>query len=246
MNTEFNPIRYDIIRKKNPREILMLRGSGCKWRRCTFCDYHLDSSRDTHANYTLNHKELEKVTGLFHRLEVINSGSFNELDEDTIREIREACIKKDIHHLHFEMHWMHRKAITMLRQYFQEQNIQVHVKMGVETFDTHFRDDVLKKGMEHVSPEKIALYADEICLLFGLTGQTEESMRRDVETGLKLFERVCINIMVKNTTRVLPDGQVIELFSRMLYPDYIDNPRVDILMTNTEFGVGEDQRTSPI
>ncbi len=240
MSTEINPVRYDRIRGKNPREILMLRGSGCRWRRCTFCDYHLDFSRDSQANYQLNHREIAKVTGIYHRLEVINSGSFNELDDDTIREIRNVCVEKEISHLHFEMHWMHRAEISRLRLYFLEYNIRVHVKMGVETFDAHFRDDVLKKGMEHVSPEEIVPYADEVCLLFGLTGQTEESMRTDVETALKLFDRVCINIMVKNTTRVLPDRQVIELFSQALYPDYIDNSRVDILMTNTDFGVGEN------
>lgn len=36
--------RYSVITNKNPREIVLLRGSGCKWRRCAFCDYHLDFS----------------------------------------------------------------------------------------------------------------------------------------------------------------------------------------------------------
>ena len=42
----FNPIRYSVIEDKNPREIVMLVGDGCKWRKCRFCDYHLDSSKD--------------------------------------------------------------------------------------------------------------------------------------------------------------------------------------------------------
>ena len=46
-----------------------------------------------------------------------------------------------------------------------------------------------------------AKYADEVCLLFGLTGQTLNSMKKDIETGLSLFERVCINIMVENSTK---------------------------------------------
>ena len=66
--------RYSEITEKNPREILLLRGSGCKWRRCSFCDYHLDFSLDEESNYQLNKKELAKVTGKYGKLEVIKIG----------------------------------------------------------------------------------------------------------------------------------------------------------------------------
>ena len=39
----FNPVRYSKITEKNPREIVMLVGNGCKWRKCRFCNYHLRS-----------------------------------------------------------------------------------------------------------------------------------------------------------------------------------------------------------
>ena len=238
MSADFNPKRYDVITIKNPREIVMLRGSGCKWRRCTFCDYHLDFSRDEDANFQLNSSVLSQVTGLYHDLEVINSGSFNELDPQTIDAVEQICINKDIHNLHFEMHWMHRQTIESLRSRFASHGIRVHVKMGVETFDPVFRDDVLKKGMDHISPEEIAAYADDVCLLFGLTGQTLSSMQYDLDTGLRLFDRVCVNIMTPNTTRVKPDTAVIDIFRKNLYDSYIGNPRVDILLQNTDFGVG--------
>ena len=238
MSADFNPKRYDVITIKNPREIVMLRGSGCKWRRCTFCDYHLDFSRDEDANFQLNSSVLSQVTGLYHDLEVINSGSFNELDPQTIDVVEQICISRDIHDLHFEMHWMHRQTIESLRSRFASHGIRVHVKMGVETFDPVFRDDVLKKGMDHISPEGIAAYADDVCLLFGLTGQTLSSMQYDLDTGLRLFDRVCVNIMTPNTTRVKPDTAVIDIFRKNLYDSYIGNPRVDILLQNTDFGVG--------
>ena len=63
-------------------------------------------------------------------------------------------------------------------------------------------------------------------------------MRQDIETGLQFFERVCVNIMVENRMPIKPDPRVIALFQKYLYPDYINNPRVDILMENTGFGVG--------
>ena len=86
--------RYSVIEKKNPREILLLRGRGCGWRRCSFCDYHLDFSKNEEENYRLNKKELEKISGCYGKLEVINSGSFPELDERTIEDIRTVCGKK--------------------------------------------------------------------------------------------------------------------------------------------------------
>ena len=55
----------------------MLVGDGCKWRKCRFCDYHLDSSKDIEANFQLNKQVLSNVTGKFGELEVINSGSFS-------------------------------------------------------------------------------------------------------------------------------------------------------------------------
>lgn len=236
--------RYSVIHFKNPREILLLRGRGCGWRRCSFCDYHLDFSQDETANYELNQKELSKVTGCYKKLETINSGSFCELDEKTIALIRSVCVKKGITELHIEMHWMYREQIAGLRVYFAQKGIVLKVKLGVETFDAVFREEILKKGIEETKPEQIARYADEVCLLFGLSGQTLASMQRDVELGLRFFERVCINVMVENSTRIKPDADVIRIFKEQLYGKYVANDRIDILMENTEFGVGDKYEAS--
>ena len=79
---------------------------------------------------------------------------------------------------------------------------------------------------------------DEVCLLQGLEGQAEESMKQDIELGLEYFERVCVNIMVENSTKIKPDETVIKTFVDKVYPLYKNNDRVDILLVNTEFGVG--------
>lgn len=236
-----NPIRYSIITQKNPREILMLRGSGCKWKRCTFCDYHLDASPNEEENYALNKAELAKVTGLYHKLEVINSGSVFELDEKTMTEIMRVCVEKHIHEIHFETHWMYRKQIAKIRERFSAIGVQIKFKIGVETFDEAFRENVYCKGMAGAIPEMISNYCDEVCLLFGVEGQTEQSMRYDIETGLRYFERVCVNIMIPNTTDIRPDQKVIDTFLQTLYPVYRHNERVDILIENTDFGVGGEQ-----
>ena len=79
--------RYSFIKDKNPREIVLLRGSGCRWRRCRFCNYHLDFSHDQAANDRLNFDVLSRVAGITGVLEVINSGSFSDLSENTLAEI---------------------------------------------------------------------------------------------------------------------------------------------------------------
>lgn len=230
--------RYSVIIGKNPREICLLRGSGCKWRRCAFCDYHLDFSLNKEENYELNRAVLARVDGHLGRLEVINSGSFCDLDQQTLHEIRRVCVEKGISDLHFECHWMHRQEIAAIREFYAEAGVKVTIKMGVETFDSAYRETVLYKGIDTDSPEEIANYADEICLLFGLEGQTIESMKRDIDLGLQHFCRVCVNIMVENSTKIKPCTAVIEVFLQQLYPLYKDNERVDILLNNTDFGVG--------
>lgn len=230
--------RYNKLIEKNPREIVLLRGSGCKWRRCRFCDYHLDFCLDEKENFALNSKVLAQVTGEFGRLEVINSGSFCDLDEETLGLILATCIEKQITTLYFECHWMHRELIADFKKKFADAGITVKMKIGVETFDSLFRESYLDKGMGKATAEEIAQYFQQVCLLQGLPGQSKESMLKDITLGLAYFERVCVNIMVPNTKPILPDPQVVETFIKEIYPLYKDDERVDILLNNTDFGVG--------
>lgn len=107
--------RYSVIQEKNPREIVLLRGRGCAWKRCKFCDYHLDASGDEQDNLSINRAALACVTGRFHRLEVINSGSFAELDASTVRLVERVCREKRIADLHIESHWLFRRTLPALR-----------------------------------------------------------------------------------------------------------------------------------
>lgn len=231
--------RYSTIDEKNKREIVLLRGKGCQWRKCRFCDYHLDFCKDENKNFELNKRILNMIRGTYGVLEVVNSGSFSDLDKNTVNEILRVCKEKNIHTLHFESHWMHRFELENIRNFFKENGITVKTKIGVETFDYLFRESYLMKGIDTDKPEDIAKYFDEVCLLFGIPGQTYESMKNDIQTGLKHFERICINIMCDNTMPIKPDPRVKEIFAKYLYPAYSANERVDILMDNLDFGVGE-------
>lgn len=231
--------RYSILTDKNPREIVLLRGNGCKWKRCTFCDYHIDCCNNENENFQLNKTVLEQVQGTFGKLEVINSGSFCDLDANTMKYVLDICIQKKIKTIHFECHWMHRGEVQKIKAFFGKYGIDVRIKTGAETFNVEYREKVLNKGFGNATPEKIAEYADEVCLLFGLDGQTVQGMKSDIETGLRYFDRVCVNIMTHNSTDVEPIKDVIEAFISDIFPIYRNNNRVDILMTNTDFGVGK-------
>jgi len=229
--------RYSIIKEKNKREIVLLRGNGCKWKKCLFCNYHLDFDRDDNKNYELNKKILSRVTGIYKTLEVINSGSFTDLDKSTIMMIKKISLEKEIKKIHFECHWIHRNSIKELKEYFQKDNITVKIKSGIETFDYNLRKTLLK-GIPDIAPQEMAKYFDEICLLFGISGQTEQSMESDIETGIKNFERVCINIMTENGMPIKPDKRVIKIFIDKLYKKYKEYDNIDILIENTDFGIG--------
>lgn len=231
-------IRYSVIHEKNPREIILLRGTGCRWRKCTFCDYHLDCSKDKEANFALNSSVIEQVTGVYRHLEVINSGSFPELDGKTMDLLLQLCRDKQINTLHFECHWLYRDKIPTLREKFGAVGTQLKIKTGVETFDYDYRENIFCKGIQEKDPAKIAERFDECCLLFGIAGQTVKSMIDDIETGLKCFERVNVNIFVENQTAITPDESVIQRFVKDVFPLYEHNDRVDILLNNTDFGVG--------
>ncbi|MEE0435154.1 MAG: radical SAM protein [Peptococcaceae bacterium] len=231
--------RYSFIADKNPREIVLLRGSGCKWRRCRFCNYHLDFSHDQNANDVLNANVLAHVEGKTGVLEMINSGSFCDLSEKTLANIVQVCEEKQIRRLHVECHWQDRAAIAPFRAHLAEHGITLVVKGGIETFDGEFRERVFDKGIPpETTPDMLASFFDECCLLFGVEGETLEQMEHDVAIGLQYFSRICINIMIDNGSAVKRSDEIVTLFMQHLYPRLKDNARVDILLNNTDFGVG--------
>ena len=229
-------LRYGLINEKEPREIVLLRGRGCFYKKCAFCDYHLDASPDDEANLKLNQSVLSQVTGQYHDLEVINSGSFHELGPQTLALIKQTAEEKDINILHFEAHYLVRNKIPQLREFFQ--GTELRLKVGLESFDENLRENILKKGMPNVTPEEVASYFQEANFLVGITGQTQAMIQKDIDLGLKYFKRIALNVMCPNTAPIQPDQTVINQFIQNIYPKYKDDPRIDILLHNTDFTVG--------
>lgn len=227
-------IRYDIVKNKNQREIVLLKASPCVWGRCSFCDYIHDNSINIDANVELNKGILQNITGKYKALEVINSGSCFELPKDTLNHIKEIICSKGINKLFLESHWIYRHRLNEMRQFF---NIPIIFKCGIETFDDNFRNKVLNKGAVFSGPEEVSKYFNSICLMVGIKGQTKDMIRRDIEYLLEYFKYGCINIYFENTTALKRDEELVQWFKEN-YSFLEAKDNIEILWNNTDFGVG--------
>ena len=225
--------RYALIRTKMPREFVLLQGTGCRWRKCTFCDYHEDVSE---CPFEVNKPVLRRVTGQYGVLDVINSGSAMELDADTIALIKEVVREKNIHTLWFEAHYMYRKKLASFAEQFAP--VKVKFRCGVETFDPELRD-AWKKGIpSSVSAQDIARYFQGICLLCCTQGETKEHIQKDIELARQHFEYFSVNVFCNNHTEVKQDKELATWFAQEVYPTIKEDTRIEILMENTDLGVG--------
>ena len=336
--------RYSIIRDKMPREFVLLQGTGCKWRRCEFCDYHSDVSDDP---FEVNRAVLEQVTGEYGVLDVINSGSAFELDDRTIEMLRRVIEEKKIHTLWCEMHWMYRNRLEEFRLRITDDRLQItdltpspaglplkqgentsndvkfvsnlsaglplkqgentstdtkfvsnlsaglplkqgentstdtkfvsnlstgfslkqgenmmldyrlqstdnglqmsdtacrvptiKFRCGIETFDPELRKRWNKGVPESVTAEEVARYFQGVCLLCCTEGETRERIVRDIELARKHFEYFSVNVFCNNTTKIKRDPELVEWFVREVYPTIKDDPSIEVLIDNTDLGVG--------
>ena len=225
--------RYALIHTKMPREFVLLQGTGCRWRKCTFCDYHQDVSENP---FTLNESVLRQVTGHYGVLDVINSGSALELDDDTIALINQVVKEKQIHTLWFEAHYMYRKKLAEFASRFAPANVKF--RCGVETFDPTLREEWKKGIPASVTPEDVAKYFQGVCLLCCTQGESKERIFNDIRIAREHFEYFSVNVFCNNSTPVKQDSELAGWFAREVYPQIKDADGIEVLMENTDLGVG--------
>ena len=225
--------RYSLITEKFPREFLLLQGTGCRYKKCKFCDYYNDVSENP---FEINKPVLERVTEQFGVLDIINSGSCFELDEATLTLIHKTAQKKNIHTIWFEAHYMYRNKLDSFRERFP--NIKLKFRTGIETFNPALRN-YLEKGISpNVTASDVAKYFNGVCLLVGFRGQTRDDIVRDIELTSQHFEYFSVNVFTLNTTSIKPDVELISWFKKNVYHQLQANPRAEVLLENTDLGVG--------
>lgn len=246
--------RYSKISDKMPREFVLLQGTGCKWQQCTFCDYHTDVSDDP---FEVNRQVLEQVIGEYGVLDVINSGSAFELDDRTIDLLQRIIVEKNIHTLWCEMHWMYRNRLQQfadrITSSFVKESLNdnessflipnssfltIKFRCGIETFNPQLRQQWRKGVPITVTPEEVARYFQGICLLCCVEGQTKDTILKDIELAQQHFEYFSVNLFCNNTTAVRRDESLVKWFIQEVYPTIKDNPKIEILIENSDLGVG--------
>lgn len=225
--------RYALIATKMPREFVLLQGTGCRWGKCTFCDYHQDVSDNP---FEVNEPVLRQVTGQYGVLDVINSGSAMELDDDTLALIKEVVKEKHIHTLWFEAHYMYRKKLAAFASQFAP--TQVKFRCGVETFDPTLRDRWQKGIPASVTPEEVAKHFQGVCLLCCTQDESKEHILNDIRIAREHFEYFSVNVFCNNSTPLKQDPELASWFAREVYPQIKDVDGIEVLMENTDLGVG--------
>ena len=227
--------RYNEIKNKNQREIVLLKGFPCIWGKCSFCDYTLDNDVNEEEMNKLNFEVLENVTGKYKVLEVIHSGSCFELPKKTLDKIKEVIKKQGIQKLFLESHWCYRNRLDEMREFF---GIEIIFKIGVESFDYNFRNNFLNKNAKFKTVEELKSYFDSPCMMVGIKGQTKEMIDKDIETVLKNFKHATINVFVDNTSKIKRDNDLVRWFKEK-YAFLDNNDYIEVLYNNTDFGVGD-------
>ncbi|MDO4199536.1 MAG: radical SAM protein [Clostridia bacterium] len=225
--------RYAKITKKFPREFILLQGTGCFWKKCKFCDYFEDVSENP---FSVNKPVIEKLTGEFGIVEIINSGSAMELDPQTLDLIAQKADEINIREIWFEVHWAYRNKLDEFAKKFKNQ--EVKFRTGIETFNSKLRNSWNKGIHENIAASEIAKYFSSVNLLVGVKGQTLEDIKNDIEIAEKFFERYMVNVFVENDSQMKPDFDLINRFLSEIYPTIKDKNNVEISINNTDLGVG--------
>ena len=225
--------RYALIHTVLPREFVLLQGMGCRWKRCIFCDYHGDVSADPFA---VNKDVLTQVLGVYGVLDVINSGSAMELDEQTVEMIKQVVKEKKIHTLWFETHYMYKNQLAKFAEQFD--GVEVKFRCGVESFDGKLRQR-WKKGMAvSVTAEDVAKYFQGVCLLCCTEGDNKSRILSDIALAEQYFEYASVNVFCENTTAIKRDEELAKWFVEQVYPTFKQSKKIEILINNTDLGVG--------
>lgn len=225
--------RYAKIDTVMPREFVLLKGTGCRWKKCKFCDYYIDNSSNP---FSVNREVLSKVSGVYGVLDVINSGSAIELDDDTIKEIRRVADNKNIHTLWFECHWMYHSQLDKFASNFPNQKVKF--RCGAETFDKDVRNSWNKGIPDDIGAKEIAKYFSGICLLVGVEGQTKQEILDDLKFAKQYFEYYSVNLFVENTTGLKRDNELAQWFINEIAPSLRKEKGCEVLIDNTDLGVG--------
>ena len=186
--------------------------------------------------FAINREVLAQVQGVYGVLDVINSGSAMELDEQTMGMIKELVREKNIHTLWFEAHYMYRKQLAKFAEQFD--GVEEKFRCGVESFDSCLREQWNKGVAASVTAQDVAKHFQGVCLLCCTQGDSKERILRDITLAEQYFEYASVNVFCENSTSVKRDDALAKWFVEEVYPTLKQSKKIEILINNTDLGVG--------
>lgn len=226
-------IRYQFDDKSSmKRETVLLVSLGCSWGKCAFCDYQEDKSSSVLKCDALNKKVLQSVKGKEIGscvLDITCSASYTELPFTTMNYIRQTCKDKGIDTVILEGHYIFKDSNHFYTEFFGQYGINVIFRCGIETFDEHLREDILRKGLPGATASDISKYYTWINLMFGMEGQTFDQLKKDIETGFNYFDRINLSIYTSIPGGPARDEVMIrDFYDSSFYQELVNDKRIDI------------------
>ena len=114
----------------------------------------------------------------------------------------------------------------------------VKFRCGIESFDPLLRSAWRKGVGEGVTAADVAQYFHGICLLCCTQGDSKERILNDIALAKEHFEYFSVNVFCNNSTNVKLDTELTEWFKNHVAPTLADDNRIEVLMENTDLGVG--------
>jgi hypothetical protein len=84
----------------------------------------------------------------------------------------------------------------------------------------------------------VGKYFQGVCLLCCTQGESKEHIMKDIEIAQTHFEYFSVNVFCNNSTSVKQDKELAQWFAREVYPKIKDEEGIEVLMENTDLGVG--------
>ena len=85
----------------------------------------------------------------------------------------------------------------------------------------------------------VAQHFKGVCLLCCTLGDSKERILSDIETAKQHFEYFSVNLFCNNSTAIKRDEELAQWFINEVYPQLKDDDRIEVLIDNTDLGVGE-------
>ena len=150
--------------------------------------------------------------------------------------IKEVAREKKIHTLWFEAHYMYKNQLAKFAEQFE--GVKVKFRCGAESFEGRLRERWSKGMAVSVTAEDIAKYFQGVCLLCCTEGDSKERILRDITLAEQYFEYASVNVFCENTTTVKRDDELVKWFVEEVYPRLKESRKIEILINNTDLGVG--------